>query len=186
MQPEYIVQTIHNDVAVKAMAKANMNLYHPQVGTIIYAIGLTLILIAFFWSGYSNSGIPIGLLMIGCCVFACGEYPARQSAREILRQMNGNFPEVEFRFGQDSFVVRTAKDSGVASYKDIHRIGEVKDFYFLFRGDYNAYVISKHGFSKGSPVEFKNFIEEKSSCKVEAISSGLKIALIQNPFRRQK
>lgn len=186
MQPDYIVQTVHNDAAVKAMAKANYNLYHPQIGTIIYAIGFSLILIAFFWSSYSSSGLPIGLLMIGCCIFVCGEYPARQSAREILKQMNGNFPEVEFRFGQDNFVVRTSKDSGVASYKDIHRVGESKDFYFLFRGDYNAYVISKRGFSKGSPSEFKHFIEEKCSCKTESISNGLKTALIRNPFRRQK
>lgn len=186
MQPDYIVRTVHDEAAVKAMSKANYNLYHPQTKVTIYAIGFSLILIGFFWSSLSSSLLPIGLLMIGCWVFVCGEYPARQSAREILKQMNGAFPTVEFRFQQANFVVRTSKDSGIASYDDIRRLGENKDYYFLFRGDRNAYIISKRDFSKGSSSEFKDFIEEKTDCKTEPITGGLKATLIHAPFRRRK
>lgn len=167
---EFTVKTLHDKKAITAMTLANHYLYHADKVRKVAGIGIVLVFGGFILEKYSSSSaLPIILIFIGCLVLANVEYPARAGAKMVLDQIGENYPTIELRFTANTIVIKTPQDTGTYSYYRIKRVGEDKNYFFLFLGDRNAYVVNKANLKGGTVEEFRTFIEEKTEAKTESV-----------------
>lgn len=166
----FIVKSVYNARAIKAMTTANYHLYQSSIVKKVYAIGLLLLCIGLVLSTSSLKTLATILLLIGCIVLANGEFPAHQAAKAILASFSQNTQEVEFHFFQDNICIYLSNQSETINYTRIQKISENRDYFILFLGPGNAYVIDKSSFTLGTIQGFRPFITQKTSLQLESPS----------------
>ena len=77
-----------------------------------------------------------------------------------------NQSEIEFYFyNRYYFVVKINKQRKVIRYYKLYRINSDNKNFYLYLDKTHALIVSKAGFVKGTPKEFKNFISKKCKFK---------------------
>ncbi len=75
-------------------------------------------------------------------------------------KLKGNFINT-YKFYKNYFKVENPEGQAQVLYFKIYRVVETRDYYYIYISRENAFVMSKNSFTKGSSLEFTNFIKKK-------------------------
>lgn len=70
-----------------------------------------------------------------------------------------------FSFYNKYFKVYSKMQYSVIYYKELYKIFETDNFFYLYLDSRHSLLIEKSGFKKGTPVEFRDFIKKKCPFK---------------------
>lgn len=70
-----------------------------------------------------------------------------------------------FSFYEKYFKVSNKKEYSIFKYRDIYKIYETKQFFYLYTDRVHALLIDKSNFKKGTSLEFKQFLIKKCPFK---------------------
>jgi len=184
MRAYYDIETLYDSASIKAMTKMTYDLFHPQISGRIYLISIALMAGGVIGSSYSESPLFIAIIALGCFIFTAADYGPKTAAKQILSNMNENYPLMKFSFRSDNIVVTTPNETGVVHYDILVRLAESRQHLFLFSSERAAYSFSKADFKDFSVEEFKSFIQEKTGLSFERAPSFQK--KIQAAIRSSK
>lgn len=116
---------------------------------------------------YHNYIFVLAILIGAFLIFALNE---KHQKKVVKKERNSakvqNQSEVEFYFyNRYYFVVKINKQRKVIRYYKLYRINSDNKNFYLYLDKTHALIVSKAGFVKGTPKEFKNFISKKCKFK---------------------
>lgn len=86
-----------------------------------------------------------------------------------FRQILPDSREVNATFQEDHYVHRSRMAETWWNYRQIAAIGEDKNYFALVIDKSHGQIYSKKGFEWGSPDEFREFIQRKTSMKMQKV-----------------
>lgn len=116
---------------------------------------------------YHNYIFVLAILIGAFLIFVLNE---KHQKKVVKKERNSakvqNQSEVEFYFyNRYYFVVKINKQRKVIRYYKLYRINSDNKNFYLYLDKTHALIVSKAGFVKGTPKEFKNFISKKCKFK---------------------
>lgn len=136
----------------------------------------SIISIAAILGGLLNSSHWWAILLIAYgCYMTTSTYSApNHTAHKLLRQVEASglgFPKSEFCFKDSEAVITPVPasqgDTLVLPYKDILRLGEDLQYFYLFRDKFGGYMIPKKALGDRTD-KFRTFMEQASGQKFRA------------------
>ena len=85
------------------------------------------------------------------------------------RKMLPGMETVKAVFTEEKYINSTAAAETHWNHTQIKAVYETKDYFVFFLSDRHGQIYDKHGFSEGTPEEFRTFISEKTGKPVEYI-----------------
>ena len=76
------------------------------------------------------------------------------------KKVSGNFVN-NYDFYKNYFNVKNIDGKAQILYFKLYRVVETKDCFYIYISRQYAYIVSKNGFTKGTPEEFSKFIKKK-------------------------
>ena len=169
---EFVNRTVIRNKELEALSRGTRKSVRKRRGIIVkifaaLVIGLNLLLAWASWRGedrrwWLNVAVAIILLVITLWEDL------------IYRKMTGRYvqpdaQEVTTVFGPDGFTQTSKAANGDFRYNQIQHVCETSQ-YFLFYLDHNlGQVYDKSGFTKGTPMAFREFITKKTGKLVQNI-----------------
>ncbi len=136
------------------------------ISTIIIMLLLIFCIIAQL---KSKSFYPLAFTVIILIVFLVYRY---YQPREIIKKEKKskkikNEQEFIFKFYNKYFLIYSQKVFSKIRYFKLYKIFETQDFFYLYLDKTHSFLISKEGFEKGTPEEFRKFINKKCKFKMK-------------------
>lgn len=136
----------------------------------------------------------IALTAYGCYLmtstYAQPNHTAHKLAQQI-RERGMPFPASQYVFRKNYMEItvlpeRDDEEPEHLSYKELERIAEDGEYFYLFRNQYGGYMVPKNQL-KGKEEEFRNFLEERTgqTCNVKAAPWVKLIRWIYSPKRKK-
>ena len=138
----YTAEIEHSEDTVRKMARAQYDAFRPKSFYVILLLSLGLLATALFAPGLSQ---PVKLLCIvlGSFLIVGLNSPPRQLADQIIRSLNGCFPKIGYRFGEESVALSGTDTTDRLDYDEIIRLVEQRDYLYLFIRNRSAYMIDR-------------------------------------------
>lgn len=173
---------IHFNVSMQHTEETFEKLAHMQydlfcrsnlIARSVIGIGVVILGIANFSSWW-------GVLLIAYGSFlASGKYnAANHTAHKLAKQIRASempFPASRYVFRDQSVEVIPLpenKDGDFLSYKEIYRLGEDREYFYLFRDQYGGYMIPKEELGE-KETAFRKFMEKKSGQTFQSRSAPI-------------
>ena len=155
----YTAKIKHSEDTIKAMAKAQYDCFRSKSYYFAFAFSIVLLALSVFVTAIPQSVKTI-MIAIGCFTVVGLGSPPRQLAKQVIRNLNGKFPVMEYRFGEKS-VQLTGADTGVLEYKEILQLAQDNKYLYIFIQNRSAYMLER---SSAKPDEegLKKLVEEKT------------------------
>lgn len=139
-------------------------------------VGRTIISMAALVAGIMNFS-----KWWGCFLLAYGSYmssskyaSANRTAKKLVKGIKDSgleMPASRYLFRENAMEIITLPENTTLGdplfYKDIRRLGEDADYFYLFRDQYGGYMIPKEELGKEED-RFRDFMEEKTNQTFEA------------------
>ena len=115
-----------------------------------------------------NEILSLIVLFLGCWFIVGAETPPVVKAKAMFKNLNASASCVTYRFGADSFIVKTALDEKIQDYSHINHLVEDAKYLYLFRTDESGYMLDKTTVTGIRPDEIGSFLAGK--CPADLIS----------------
>lgn len=141
--------------------------FHKNTFNFSYTLYTAIVLIAIFFClamqvQYHNYSIAILLAISLTCFFLWRFlHPISEVSKDFNSAKIQNEKEFTFSFYEKFFKIRDKNKYEVIKYKNLYRIFETAEFFYLYIDKTHSYLVSKCGFTKGTSSEFSNFIKKK-------------------------
>lgn len=154
--------TKYNKTIYKKFLEFHKNKFHFS-----YTLYTALVLLAIFFClamqiKYHNYNIAI-LLAIALTCFLLWRilHPISEVRKDFNSDKIQSEKEFSFNFYEKSFKVRDKCKYEIIKYRNLYKVFETVDFFYLYIDKTHAYLISKSGFTRGNSKEFSDFIKKK-------------------------
>lgn len=172
---QYKAEIRHSENTIKAMAAAQYEVFRPSSYYIMLVAGM-LLLVAGLTVPFRSQSARILLLMIGSFVLVGLDAPARQLAAQVIKSLNGRYPNMNYVFGNDR-VQLTGSDAGSSlGYGEIIRLHEDSRYLYIFIENRSAYMLERSSISPDYEG-LKSFLTEKTGLTWSAKRSVLNTSL---------
>ena len=162
----YHVKMQHTEKTFELLSRKQYDLF---CGT--NRIVRTLLSVVCLYFGATNFEQWWGILLTayGCFqmtnIYAQPNYTARKLAQQI-RERGMSFPASEYTFRKNYMEIkvlpeREDEENEHLKYKDLEKLGEDANYFYLFRNQYGGYMIPKEQLS-GRVDEFRSFLEKST------------------------
>ncbi len=155
----------HTEKTLEALSRMQYNLFCTK--SRISHIAISLFLIVYGVSNFTQ-GWGILLTALGCYASTSLYNSANHKARKLAQQIkdaNMPFPASRYLFCQEEMKICSLTNDepdGTLPYRDIHRLGEDNNYFYIFPDSYSGYMFPKSDFGEDVAM-FRTFIEEKSA-----------------------
>ena len=120
----------------------------------------------------------IALTAYGCYMSTSTYAQANHTAHKLatqIRERGMSFPAAEYIFRKNYMEIiilpiREDEENEQLKYKDLERIAEDRDYFYLFRNQYGGYMVPKEQL-KGQIDEFRSFMEKATGQMFEVRSA---------------
>ena len=161
----------YDESVIRKLAKVQYNYFGIKVQLCILGISFFLILLPV---ARIISGPAATLsLILGSCIAASLNYPARQKARNMIESAVGDFLYVEYYFMDEAIHVEVGKEIADISYEKIIAFLSDAEYVYLFLSQRSGYVIARNSLQPNDYYSFETFIEEKTGLSRESSRSLL-------------
>ena len=164
---EYTVFVTHNEDSLKALAHMQYDLFETRNFIVRSILSLVLIGVG---AVYFSRVWGIALMAYGCYLmtstYSAADYRVRKLVRGIQASGKG-FPSSRYRFTEDRIEIlyhpgeADEEELSPVGYGEILRLGEDRDYYYLFPNANGGYCIPKDQLGE-QRSEFVSFLEEKT------------------------
>lgn len=126
-------------------------------------IAIAVIYMIAFNIKYHNYIFVLIILIGSILIFALNEKRQKKIVKKEEKSAKiQNQTEIEYYFyNRYYFVLKMNKQRKVIRYYKLYRVNSDSKNFYLYLDKTHALIVSKSGFVKGSPKEFKNFISKK-------------------------
>lgn len=160
----------HNDKTFEYLAHMQYDLFCKS-----NRIARTILSIAAILLGIANSEAWWGILAIGygcyltTSTYSSSNHTAHKLAKQI-RQAGMDFPSSRYEFSEDGMTVimlpEEKKLGKPMAYNDFLRLGEDREYFYIFRDQYGGYMIPKSEL-EDMQEEFRDFVEKKTGLRFQ-------------------
>ena len=164
----YVVNTRHDTNAYRVYPKVHMDgkATSSAKGTALIVGGLALVggVLAVVRQGPKI--LYLATILFGfLCLYAqrIGLYRMQRQLIKNAQDMSMTF---DYRFGETAFDVTYPGSSESVFYKDLKKIVETQDYYFLYTDIRMAHILPKKDFAQGDAAQFGKFVAERSGLEV--------------------
>ena len=147
---------------VKKLSYTRYNTYMWKSKLLLYCASALMIICALAF--IKEKAISLCLLALGCVVLTNVNSTPNSQTKQILRELKGNYPLINYFFGENGFKYTGAVDK-LSDYGEIDRLVEDEDFFYIFLGNMSGHVIDKKTVMKEDscePEAFKQFLSKKT------------------------
>ena len=140
--------------------------YIKNITEIIVGVGLSLLLVALTIIGQSEWWMILGAVaLFGYQAFKI--VTASSAIEKVQRKVYGatNTRNAKYAFYDTAFRVGGVQSAMAYPYFQITDIRRYKNYFYLYYGPDNAYIVDVNGFENGDKDEFYRFIKEKMAEK---------------------
>jgi hypothetical protein len=137
----YTAKIRHSENTIKAMAKTQYECFRSKSYYVMMVAAVALLGLALFVDELSQS-IKTLMIMLGCFSIVGLGSPPRQLARQVISNLKGKFPAMEYTFGAKS-VQLTGADTNVLEYKEILLLTFDSKYLYIFIQNRSAYMIER-------------------------------------------
>ena len=184
MKEEICMQ--HNRESIKLLAKAQYNLFSARTRNGLYLLSLLFIQLGFGAVYDFGPTLSYVFLAMGCIMLVnIGATASAKAERTVqdIQNHGGHFPVVKMLFRNSSFdVVENKGAVRTLQYCDLLRLGEDRNFYYLFETTEEGYMVPKAQIKNS---QFRSRLEAAAGQKF--VSAGgifsLRLRDILNGFR---
>lgn len=160
----YEVKIQHTEKTFEALAHMQYDLFCQK-----NRLSRTLVSVAFISAGILNFSEWWGILLAayGCYMTTSTYSSSNHTAHKLSAQIKESgmpFPASRFVFRPDDMEIYSLPKNyreGSLPYADILRLGEDREYFYLFRDQFGGYMVPKEELGNRAPV-FKAFLEEKT------------------------
>lgn len=141
--------------------------FHKNKYQFSYTLYTALVLIAFFFCfamqvKYHNYNIAILFAIALSCFFLWRFlHPISEVSKDFKSDKIQKEKEFTFVFYEKEFKIRDKINYETIKYRNLHKVFETKDFFYLYSDKTHTYLLDKSGFTKGIADEFSNFMKKK-------------------------
>lgn len=141
--------------------------FHKNKFNFSYTLYTAIVLIAIFFClamqvKYHNYNIAILLAISLSCFFLWRFlHPMSEVRKDFNSDKIQNEKEFTFNFYEKYFKIRDKNKYEIVKYRNLYKVFETTEFFYLYIDKTHAYLVSKSGFTKGTSLEFVNFIKKK-------------------------
>ena len=155
----YTAKIKHSEDTIKAMAKAQYECFRSKSYYVMLVFAIVLLALSVFVSAIPQ-GVKTLMIVVGCFTVVGLGSPPKQLAKQVINNLKGNFPSMEYRFGEKS-VQLTGADTGVLEYKEILQLAQDSKYLYIFIQNRSAYMLER---SSAKPDEegLKELVAEKT------------------------
>lgn len=158
-------KTTYDQAAYRALVRLMMGKMRrwPRMAVLTLGIG-TLVLAGYqIFARASFDVVSILFIILGDVLIVFAVFAEYFLVQMLLAQTGKKNPMVNiYRFCQDCLEISSGSPQPVqVAYGQISRILEFGQYYFLFTGERNAYIINPSAMSRGSQQGLRVFLEEK-------------------------
>ena len=155
----YTAKIKHSEDTIKAMAKTQYECFRSKSYYVMLIFAIVLLALTIFVSAISQE-IKTLMIAVGCFTVVGLGSPPKQLAKQVIKNLNGKFPVMEYHFGEES-VQLTGADTGVLEYKEILQLAHDSKYLYIFIQNRSAYMLER---SSAKPDEegLKKLVAEKT------------------------
>lgn len=155
----------HNEKTFESLAHMQYDLFCKS-----NRIGRTILSVASILTGLANSEAWWGLLAIayGCYLITSTYSAANHTAHKLAKQINESgmsFPASRYEFTEEGMhVISLPEQESLGeplAYSDFHRLGEDREYFYIFRDQYGGYMVPKSEL-EGEQEDFRVYIQKKT------------------------
>ena len=155
----------HNEKTFESLAHMQYDLFCNS-----NRIGRTILSVASILTGLANSESWWGLLAIayGCYLITSTYSAANHTAHKLAKQIHMagmSFPASRYEFTEEGMHVISLPDQESLgeplAYSDFHRLGEDREYFYIFRDQYGGYMVPKREL-EGQQEDFRVYIQKKT------------------------
>lgn len=88
-------------------------------------------------------------------------HPISEVSKDFKSDKIQKEKEFTFTFYEKEFKIRDKINYETIKYRNLYKVFETKDFFYLYSDKTHAYLLDKSGFTKGTVDEFSNFMKKK-------------------------
>ena len=159
----------HNEASVNGFAKAQFLLFQNKRRIVQMLLGVGLLILGAVLP--EQRSWSLSLIIAGCLILMDLPYVPRRTARQILKssQILG---EVEYEFTDVRIRVRAGENETETLYRNICRLAEDKEYFYLFLNKGMAYTIAKNSLNPNDAEGFHDLLKQQTGLLWEKISSA--------------
>ena len=106
----YTAKIKHSEDTIKAMAKAQYECFRSKSYYVLLIFAIVLLALTVFVSVIPQ-GVKTLMIAVGCFTVVGLASPPKQLAKQVINNLKGNFPSMEYRFGESPFSSRAQTPS---------------------------------------------------------------------------
>ena len=146
------------DLIRKAEKVINKTFYYKNnMIRIVFCIACMII------GGYVQQLLGTTMMFIGAVILAAGNMNGKRRAERIIEALNGEEIKMSYSFHTDEVFGCVAQgNKSIYPYASLIRLLEDSEFFYLFTGKDQIFVIRKNTISSGRIEEFKKFMTQKT------------------------
>lgn len=181
----YQVTMTHTDKTFEKLAHMQYDLFCKTNRTVRSLLSVGLILLALY-NGDSWWGILI--IAYACYLLTSTYSSANHTAHKLakgIRESGMDFPSSELHFYEDRLEIlslQKKQDKTLLDYADVCKLGEDREYFYLFRDSYGGYMVPKDQLKEEKT--FRTFLENVTGRDVESKMSPM-VRLLRSYTRRQ-
>lgn len=168
MKMLYVVNTKHDADAYRVYSKVHMD-GKVTKSSKITALVIGLVSISGGVMAVVKQGpkvLYLATILFGLlCLFA-QQIGLFRMQRQLVKNAQNMDMTIDYRFGDSAFDVTYPGSSQSVSYKDLKKIVETVDYYFLYTDIRMAHILPKKDFSMGDSAGFGKFVSEKAGLEL--------------------
>lgn len=153
-------------------------------------VSRTILSFAVVLLGIYNGDSWWGMLLIayGCYLTTSTYSSANHTAHKLakgIRESGMEFPSSELHFYEDRLEIislQKKQDKTLLDYADVRKLGEDREYFYLFRDSYGGYMVPKDQLKEEKA--FRTFLENVTGRHVESKISPM-VRLLRSYNRRQ-
>lgn len=165
----YVVNTRHDAEAYRVYARVHLDgKATPSAKIIAVVIGMAALsggILAVVKQGPRL--LYILTILFGLLALLGQQIGLWRMQRQLLKNSVDLQTVYDYRFGETAFDVTYPGSSQSISYRDLKKLVETRDYYFLYTDIRMAHILPKKDFTQGSAAGFGSFVAEKSGLTLE-------------------
>ena len=165
----YQAEMKHDASTITRLMIARYNTF--QFGKKLVRYGIAIVLVLYGLYADTSMLTPMICLFIGCVMIANVNIGPRMLAKQIIKQMDGQFPHSRYAFNVSEF--KFPEEAEAVPYHKLIRLVEERQYFYLYVSEDSGYMVDKSTVTGGDIQGFKQFLAEKTGLKWQRSNSLL-------------
>ena len=154
----YIGKMMYSEESIQKLSEMQYRTFQAGKRLYLFIASVILLLIGF----HIGVGSVFGIICIfaGCVLITGIDAPSRRTAKALISQINGKYPEFEYTFTDSGFSSNEEKKE--CPYSTVLRLIDDGHYYYIYVSEDKAYMVEKSTIMPSCSSGFQHFLSEKT------------------------